>query len=158
LERFFTDDDPQLREAGCKAFFLTLLYHLAQHCAGSEVMRWEFVREQQRALRLKPLFEHISRHFGDKLTVAAAAALVHMSAPHLMKHFKKVAGTTLVGYLNHVRLSNAARLLKETAHSIAEIANEVGFADQSYFDRQFKRAFGCSPKQFRGGARQKPPC
>jgi AraC-like DNA-binding protein len=48
-----------------------------------------------------------------------------------------------------VRLSNAARLLNETALTIVEIANEVGFSDQSYFDKQFKRAFGCSPKQFR---------
>ena len=152
LERFFTEDNPQLQQAGCKAFFLTLLYHLARHCAGSDVLKWEFVREQQRSLRLKPLFEHISRHFADKLTVAEAAALVHMSSPQLTKNFKKVAGMTLVSYLNHVRLSNSARLLKETAHSIAEIANEVGFADQSYFDKQFKRAFGCPPKHFRSGA------
>jgi AraC-like DNA-binding protein len=151
LERFFSEDNQQLRQAGCKAHFLTLLYHLARHCSNSEILKWEFVREQQRTMRLKPLFEHISVHFAEKLTVADAAGVVHMSQPQLMKTFKKVAGTTLVAYLNHVRLSNAARLLKETAHSIAEVANEVGFADQSYFDKQFKRAFGCSPKQFRSG-------
>jgi AraC-like DNA-binding protein len=32
---------------------------------------------------------------------------------------------------------------------VAEIAAEVGFADQSYFDRRFKQAFGMSPRQFR---------
>ena len=83
--------------------------------------------------------------------MAEAAALVHMSKPRLMKAFKNVAGMTLVTYLNHVRLTNAARCLKETALSIAEIASESGFADQSYFDKQFKRAFGCSPKQYRSG-------
>jgi AraC-like DNA-binding protein len=153
LERFFGTDHSQLRPAGCKAAFLNLLYHLARHCATAEVLKWEFVREQHRALRLKPLFEHISSHFAEKLTVADAAGLVHMSEAQLMKTFKKVAGMTLVAYLNHVRLSCGARLLKETAHSIAEVANEVGFADQSYFDKQFKRAFGCSPKQFRSGVR-----
>lgn len=151
LEQFFAEGDQRLRQAGCKAFFLSLLYHLARHCSTSEVMKWEFVREQQRALRLKPLFEHITRRFADKLTVAEAARLVHMSEPQLMKTFKKVAGMTLVAYLNHVRLSNGARLLKETAKSIAEVANEVGFGDQSYFDKQFKRAFGCPPKEFRSG-------
>lgn len=123
LERFFSPEDRQLRQAGCKAHFLTLLYHLAGHCSTSAVLRWEFVRAQQQALRLKPLFEHISRHFADKLTVPAAAALVHMSQAQLMRTFKKVAGMTLVAYLNHVRLSNATRLLKETAMSIAEVAN-----------------------------------
>lgn len=92
LERFFAPDRHPFRPAGCKAFFLTLLYHLGRHCSTSEVPKWEFVREQQRSLRLK-----------------------------------------------------------ETSHSIAEIANEVGFSDQSYFDRQFKRAFGCPPKNFRSG-------
>src|ERR1019366_7413573 len=103
----------------------------------------------ERSLRLKPLFEHISRHFAVKLTVAEAAALVHMSQPQLMKTFKRVAGMTLIAYLNHVRISNAAKLLHETGQTIAEVAASVGFADQSYFDKQFKRAFGCTPKDFR---------
>lgn len=156
LGRYFAEDDPRLRQAGCKAFLLALLYYLALHCSTYEVMKWEFVREQQRALRMKPLFEHITRHFADRLTVGEAARLVHMSQPQLMKTFKKVAGMTLVVYLNHVRLSSAARMLKETAKSIAEIAFETGFSDQSYFDKQFKRAFGCTPKQFRSGGSPKP--
>lgn len=151
VERYFSEAEPQLREAGCKAHFLRLLYHLAAHRSASEVMRWEFVRAQQQALRLKPLFEHISRHAAEKLSVAAAAAMVHMSQAQFMRRFKKVAGMTLVAYQHHVRLAKAARLLKETAMSIAEVASEVGYADQSYFDRRFKRAFGCSPKQFREG-------
>lgn len=149
LRQFFSPKFERLRQAGCKAFVLALLYHLSEHCSSSRVSHWEFVREQQRALRLKGLFEHISRHFSHKLSVSAAAQMVHMSPPQFMKAFKKVAGTTLVAYLNHVRLSSAARLLNETALTIAEIAHEVGFSDQSYFDKQFKRAFGCSPKQFR---------
>jgi len=149
LERYFLDANPCLREAGCKAFLLATLYHLAGHCSASSVMGWEFVREQERALRLKPLFEHISRHFASKLTVAEAAALLHMSQPQLMKTFKRVAGMTLVAYLTHVRVSNAAKLLRDTAQTIAEVAASVGFADQSYFDKQFKRAFGCTPNNFR---------
>ncbi|HYG34435.1 MAG TPA: AraC family transcriptional regulator, partial [Clostridia bacterium] len=152
LDCYFGGGDRQLYQAGCKAFFLGMLYHLARHFSTSELMKWEMVREQQRALRLKPLFDHISHHYSDKLSVAEAATIARMSQPQLMKNFKRVAGMTLVAYMNHVRLSNAARLLKETALSIAEIANEVGFSDQSYFDKQFKRAFGCAPKNFRTGS------
>ncbi len=152
LERFFSFKNERLRQAGCKAFLLSLLYHLSEHCSRSKVSHWEFVREQQRALRLKPLFEHVSRHYSHKLSLSEAARLVHMSLPQFLKTFKKVAGTTWVAYLNHVRLSTAARLLNETALTIAEIANQVGFSDQSYFDKQFRRAFGCSPKEFRSRA------
>ena len=80
----------------------------------SELPHWEFLRQQQRTLRLKPLFDHVREHYAEKLSVADAAALVGMSAPQFMKTFKKVAGTTLVAYLNHVRLANGSRLLRET--------------------------------------------
>jgi len=149
LECYFDAGERQFHQVGCKAFFLEALYHLARHFRTSEVLSWEFVRQQQRSLRLKPLFDHISATFADKLTVAQAAARVNMSEPQLMKQFKKVSGMTLVSYLNHVRLSKAAHLLHETDGSIAEIANLVGFADQSYFDKRFKKLYGQSPRDFR---------
>lgn len=151
---YFGRSERALFRAGCKAYLLELLYHLAVCFRSSEVMKWEFNRQQQRSERLKRLFEHIRQHYADKLPVAAAARLAGMSAPQFMKIFKQVAGMTLVAYLNHVRLANGARLLRETDQSIAEIANAVGFADQSYFDKRFKRAFGQAPKEFRRHAVQ----
>jgi AraC-like DNA-binding protein len=81
-----------------------------------------------------------------------------MSQPQFMKTFKRVAGMTLVAYLSHVRLANGSRLLRETGLTIAEVATEVGFSDQSYFDKRFKRAFGRTPREFRlGWSGQNPP-
>jgi AraC-like DNA-binding protein len=128
---------------------LELLYYLAGQLRGSAVLKWQFMRQQDRSLRLKKLFDHIAKNFAQRLSVNEAARLTGMSDAPFMKNFKRVAGTTLVAYLNHVRLTNGARLLRETDRSIAEIANEAGFADQSYFDKRFKRAFGQSPKEFR---------
>ena len=129
-------------QAGCKAFFLELLYHLAVHFRGSRVLKWEFMRQQERSLRLKKLFDHINAHPAEKLSVNAAARHAGMNAPQLMKMFKQVAGMTLLAYLNHVRVARAARLLRETNRSVADIAGEAGFSDQSYFDKRFNRAFG----------------
>jgi AraC-like DNA-binding protein len=109
-------------------------------------------------MRLKALFEHVREHYAERLTVAQAAHMVGMSQPQFMKTFKKVAGMTLVAYLNHVRLANGSRLLRETDLTIAEIATDVGFSDQSYFDKRFKRAFGRTPREFRAGlSGQNPP-
>lgn len=151
LERYFAQGDAAVQRAGCKAALLELLFHLAGHFRSSELLRWEFIRQQQRSLRLKKLFDHISENYAERLSAAQAARLAGLSAPQLARTFKRVAGMTLVAYVNHVRLANAARLLKETSHSIADIATDVGFADQSYFDKRFKRAFGQSPSQFREG-------
>ena len=149
LRAYFSNEERHFVHAACKAFLLTLLYHLAAHFRASEVLKWEFFRQQERSLRLKKVFDHINAHSAEKLSVGAAARLVSMSAPQFMKNFKQVSGMTLVAYLNHVRLASAARMLCETNDSIAEIANATGFSDQSYFDKRFKRAFGCTPKDFR---------
>ena len=150
----FEEPDATLQRAGCKAFLLELLYECARLFKSSALEQWEFLRQQQRTLRLKPCFEHVREHYADKLTVANAAALSGMSAAQFMKMFKRVAGVTLVAYLNHVRLANGSRLLRETSLTIAEIASAVGFSDQSYFDKRFKRAFGRTPMEFRLGSRR----
>jgi len=156
LECRFGEPEGALQRAGCKARLLGLLLELARRFRTSEVVQWEFLRQQERSLRLKKLFDHINAHYAEKLSVAEAARLVAMSQPQFMKIFKRVAGMTLVSYLNHVRLANGSRLLRETSQTIAEIASAVGFSDQSYFDKRFKRAFGQTPKEFRlGGGRSK---
>jgi AraC-like DNA-binding protein len=156
VERYTAGTRRPFHRAGCKAALLELLYHLAAQFRGSEVLKWEFMRQQQRSLRMKKLFEHIRRHFAERLPVAGAARLAGMSAPQFMKTFKRVAGMTLTAYLNHARLAHAARLLRETDRSIADIASEAGFADQSYFDKRFKRAFGQAPREFRRAATTTP--
>jgi AraC family transcriptional regulator, transcriptional activator of pobA len=149
VESWSAGVDSALQRAGCKASLLELLFQVARRFPTSELQQWEFLRQQQRTLRLKPLFDHLSERYAERLTVGRAAALVGMSQPQFMKTFKKAAGMTLVAYLNHVRLANGSRLLRETSLSIAEIANAVGFSDQSYFDKRFKRAFGRTPSSFR---------
>jgi AraC-like DNA-binding protein len=149
LECYFTRRKNPLYQAGCKAFLLELLYSLAVNFRNSEVLKWQFMKQQESSLRLKKLFEHIRTTSTERLSIQTAARIVGMNPPQFMKTFKKVSGMTLVAYLNHVRLRNAAHLLRETDRSIADIANASGFSDQSYFDRRFKRAFGQTPKEFR---------
>jgi AraC-like DNA-binding protein len=136
-------------QAGCKAWFLEILYHLARHFQTSATLKSEFVRQQERAQQLKKLLDFISRNYFDKITLAQAASMVGMSQPKFIKVFKRVAGMTFVAYVTHVRLANASRLLQESASSVAEIASQVGFADQSYFDKRFRRYFGETPLGYR---------
>ncbi|CAN5837455.1 N/A [soil metagenome] len=151
IECRFNEPDGPVQRAGCKAFLLQVLFELARRFPVSERMHWEFLRQQQRSVQLKAVFDHVREHYAERLAVADAAAMVGRSPPQFMKVFKRVAGMTLVAYVNHFRLASGARLLRETNLAIAEIATEVGFSDQSYFDKRFKRAFGRTPKEFRLG-------
>ena len=136
-------------QAGCKAHLLHLLYLLAQQFRAVEVLRSELIRQQDRAARLRPVFEYVSQNYTEGLTLKKGASLANMSQPQFMKLFKRVAGMTLVNYVTHVRLSHAFRLLKDSSLTIAEIAFQTGFSDQSHLDRRFKAAFGQVPSAVR---------
>jgi AraC family transcriptional activator of pobA len=157
LKCFFAPVRHRFYQAGCKAYLLELLFHLTRRFDSSELLQWEFLRQQERSLRLKKLFDHINSHPAEKLSVDSAARLAGMNVPGFMKTFKQVAGMTLVSYLNHVRLANAAKLLRQTIRPIADVASEAGFSDQSYFDKQFKRAFGQTPNEFRAAGKGRGP-
>jgi AraC-like DNA-binding protein len=137
------------RPAACKAYLLEILFFLARHFHGAIVLESEFAQQRERVLRLQKLFDHISARYSEKTTLAQAAAMANLSKPQFTRVFKRVAGMTFVDYLNHTRIAQAARLLIESHASIADVANLVGFTDQSYLTRQFRKSFGQSPRDYR---------
>jgi AraC-like DNA-binding protein len=136
-------------EVGCKALFLELLYYIAQQFRDAEWIRSEMVFQTAQAARLAPVLEFVEANYAEPITLEEAACLAKTSVPQFVRLFKRMAGMSFVSYLIHVRLSRAVRLLKETSLTIAQIACEVGFSDQSYFDRRFKEAFSHTPRDFR---------
>jgi AraC-like DNA-binding protein len=63
---------------------------------------------------------------------------------------RTVLGMTFTGYLNKLRLTEAARLLVDgSSATVAQIAYSVGYSHVSYFNRLFKEEYGCTPKDFR---------
>jgi AraC family transcriptional regulator len=82
-------------------------------------------------------------------TVGSIAAAAGVHPVHLARAFRRFCGATPGQFLLSVRLDRAARLLAVNGLSVAEIALECGFADQSHLTRQFRRAFGMPPARFR---------
>jgi AraC-like DNA-binding protein len=62
------------------------------------------------------------------------------------------AGLTFSLYLNKLRLTEAARLLSEKQVGVAEAAFAVGYNSLSYFNRLFKKEYGCNPSSYKGPA------
>lgn len=136
-------------QVGVKTYLLELLYLLSQHFAFAENARSECLAQQQRARRLGTLLDTLAEDYARKISVADAATLVGMSESRFMRYFRDAAGMTFVSYLTRIRLTHAARLLRESDLAISAVADAVGFRDQSYFDRQFRAAFGTTPRGYR---------
>lgn len=98
------------------------------------------------ALRTK---QYINNHFTEKITLDWIESELYMSRFHIEKEFKKYYGITIFEYIISKRINLAKRLLRFTDKSIEEIALMCGFSDQSYFNRQFKKAEGMTGSAFR---------
>ena len=67
----------------------------------------------------------------------------------LSRRFRKVTGTTVIGYIIDQRMRNAAHLLKHSISSINEIALQCGYQDANYFSKQFKAVYKVRPSEMR---------
>lgn len=99
-----------------------------------------------------PLFgviKYIEKHYRQKISVGELAKSVHLSESGFYLAFQRVFQTSPIAYLNHYRLTLASYLLRETDKTIAQISEEVGFSDQLYFSKMFRRVFLVSPRAYR---------
>jgi AraC-like DNA-binding protein len=89
-------------------------------------------------------------HLSLEWTVRGMARRCGMGATNFIHHSKQLFNMTPMQYLNHCRLTAAARLLKEQPdRSITDIALACGFASSQYFATLFRRSFGATPRAFR---------
>ena len=101
--------------------------------------------------------EYIRNHFTGELPIGELARRFHVNPPYLTRVFKRFAGLVPVRYIRDLRLSQARKLLEERPElEIKEIATRVGYPDQGYFSRVFRRALGVSPLEYREGRRDRP--
>jgi AraC-like DNA-binding protein len=72
-----------------------------------------------------------------------------MSPNYFCSLFRKKAGLSFNSYVNQTRLEASVYLLEHTDQRISEIADNSGFRDSVYFTQVFKKAYGCSPSEYR---------
>lgn len=77
------------------------------------------------------------------------AAHFGISETSLKNYFRGVYGQSLADYVRERRMTQAARLLVNSSHTVARIAEEVGYLNQSKFAAAFKRHYGVSPLEYR---------
>ena len=98
--------------------------------------------------------DFIDANYSKPLSVEEIAREVCLSPSHLSHIVKEELGSTLGGYISKIRIDKAKNLLVDTETPISQIALDVGFPDQSYFTKVFKKVEKCTPKTFRQNASQ----
>jgi len=99
--------------------------------------------------RLLKVVQFVTSHYGSDIVVADLAKKAKLSPSQLHREFIRLFGITPNQYIREVRVGVARHLLETTQKSIASIAAETGFYDQSHLTRQFKTSTGITPTQYR---------
>ncbi|MBO5621778.1 MAG: response regulator [Butyrivibrio sp.] len=95
---------------------------------------------------------YIDEHFSDEeLSLNTVASHVNFSPNHLSAVFRQETGQTFIKYLTDLRLEKAKELLLSTSKKSNEIGLMVGYKDPHYFSFLFKKTFGMTTTQYRGG-------
>ena len=110
----------------------------------------ETVDENARPARLvEALDAYIRENCGDEISNTEIGAIFGYHPFYISRVLKEKKGITLRQYIIAYRLKAAKRMLELGTKSAAEIAEDCGFTDASYFAKTFKAAFGETPKEYR---------
>jgi AraC-like DNA-binding protein len=124
-----------------KTYLKMILMSLVNHFAGHRRAVETFNRRQRAIEQMGPLFDYLEAHYREPISVVTAAGV--------MRLFKQVTGQSFISYLNHFRIAKAQALLATTGKPVAEVSQEVGFCDQSYFGLTFRKLAQMTPLQYK---------
>lgn len=98
---------------------------------------------------LAPVRDLLHDVFKEPLSLAGIARTADLSPVQLERHFRRQFGCTLAAYVRSLRLAYARERLASSSQPIVNLAQELGFFDQSHFCHAFKEQFGISPTAYR---------
>lgn len=127
--------------------FNLLLYELAVVYKNNNAdIRIEMSRKEELTFRFLKILE---QNFKSQRSVQFYADSLFVTRGHLSKVVKEISGKTAGQLIDDATIMEARLLLSEPSSSIAQIANELQFGDQSLFGRFFKKNTGFSPSEYR---------
>lgn len=107
-----------------------------------------FFDDPEEAL-LTPVLEEIETHYACNRTLADLGRELGVSQAHLSQLIRRHTGRTYSELVQEKRMARAKELLAYTEIAVMDIAIEVGYSDQFYFSKLFKRLWGMSPNAWR---------
>ncbi|MBM6382881.1 MULTISPECIES: helix-turn-helix domain-containing protein [Paenibacillus] len=124
--------------------FTELVVYLSRHYDTQEKGM-----EGNHLMHLANAISYMEDHYLEPLTLEEIAGKSSISVRHLNRIFRSYYQMTPIAYMLTLRLERACSLLKHSGLTITQISYECGFNDSNYFTRQFRKAYGVSPKGYR---------
>jgi len=102
------------------------------------------------ARRMHDIVEYLEEHYTEELSLDKLANRFFLSREHICRRFKQEQGINISNYLIQLRIEQAKRWLSQTEEKIYSISVNLGYQNEKYFSKLFKKEVGMTPAQFRG--------
>lgn len=98
--------------------------------------------------------EYIEEHYYENLTLNDVAEKLGITASYLSMLFSQQVNVTFIDYLNKIRIEHACTYLLQNFLKTYEIAYKVGFHDEKYFSRVFRKVTGMTPSEYKKSGKE----
>jgi transcriptional regulator GlxA family with amidase domain len=164
----FADEHAQIVTAGGATSWHDLTIHIiSRHCSPGEalniakvyLLQWHgdgqmpfasLVRRQPHADSVvRQAEDWLRKHFHEPNAVTAVVAACDIPERSLKRRFRAATGSTIIDYVQDVRIEEAKRLIETSDSSVDDIAQVVGYENLAFFRKLFKRRTGLTMGQYR---------
>ncbi|MBR1758394.1 MAG: helix-turn-helix transcriptional regulator [Lachnospiraceae bacterium] len=98
---------------------------------------------------IRRVAEYIGLNFSQEISLDQLADLIGYAPTYLSKTFTKEVGMTITRYIAMLRCQKAAQMLRDEDLTVQEISHYVGYMDNNYFVKVFKKQYGMTPTEYR---------
>ena len=129
--------------ARCKSELFSLIYTLQKE------FHLDYIPKSKIKM-IEKAVDYIHKNYSSvPISIDELSKMCEISPEYFRKIFKSVYGTSPVAYINTLKITRAKELLESGVYSVTESAYLSGFRDISVFSREFKKATGFSPSQYK---------
>lgn len=143
-----TQLDKGVAEIDVLGHFYLLISELFQHFLVKRRSIYTF-NDEKKHDKVKKIIAYLMENYRQPLNLNDLAQEFGFSRNYLDRLFKKEMDTSLMHYLQLIRLDFAYKQITNTKHSITQIADECGFANPKSLQKLFKQVYGKTPNEYR---------
>lgn len=140
-------NEPQGYEFEVRNALSEIIFLLVSNNLHSQGKRSEKTKRNE--ARIKNMLNYIQKNYGSEIKVKNIADSAAISESECLRCFQSTIGITPIQYVKQYRIQKAAELLILSDWSVSDIGNRCGFYDMSYFSKEFRKTYFCTPSEYR---------
>lgn len=146
---FGTEADHLLVRSQVHAILLMILREALRNVPKHRAQGKNAYGEHHRRLLMLQARHYLDEHFAEPISLDQMAHMLNVSSFYLSHVFSRESDFSLFTYLTNLRMRRAKTLLQAGTVNVTEAAHAVGYEDEGYFSKVFRKYFGVPPRDMR---------